>query len=391
MRPLLVIGTRPEAIKLAPVWAECCRRSGAIEPLVCLTGQHDELVRPVLEYFELQVGDRLDAMRPGQSLAALTARLLEGLDAVVAHRRPDCLVAQGDTTSVLAAGMVAFYRRLPFVHVEAGLRSGNLQSPWPEEFNRRIATLAATLHCAPTARAAENLISEGIDPATIHVTGNTVIDALLMTLDRERKRDDIWWQDRRLVLITSHRRENIGDGLAGICRAVNTLVSTFPDVAWVWPLHANPQVKQQVERALSPQPNLYLRPAADYPEFVWLMDRSTLILTDSGGVQEEAPSLGKPVLVLRDTTERPEAIECGAAELVGTDSATIVERTCQLLMDDVAYRNMQTAHNPYGDGRASRRIVDRLLGQPSDVPSRFSQSFLQLLHGPHPEHLGGRA
>jgi UDP-N-acetylglucosamine 2-epimerase (non-hydrolysing) len=252
------------------------------------------------------------------------------------------------------------------VHVEAGLRSADLQSPWPEEFNRRIASLAATLHCAPTVRAAENLMREGVDPSAIHITGNTVIDALLNTLDRERQRRDFWqarhaaWHGRRMVLITSHRRENLGDGLASICRAINALAREFPNIAWVWPLHANPQVKQQIERSLVANPNLHLLGPADYPEFVWLMDQAALILTDSGGVQEEAPSLGKPVLVLRGTTERPEAIECGAAELIGTDSTAIITRASELLSDEHAYRSMQPTQNPYGDGLAGRRIVDRL-------------------------------
>jgi UDP-N-acetylglucosamine 2-epimerase (non-hydrolysing) len=368
MRPLLVIGTRPEAIKLAPVIVECRRRGSAIEPLVCITGQHRELLEPVVEYFGIRADYRLDAMRPGQSLAGLTARLIDGLDDVLARSSPDCIVAQGDTTSVLAAGLTAFYRRIPLVHVEAGLRSGSLDAPWPEEFNRRMAGLAATLHCAPTTRAAENLLAAGVDPDCVHVTGNTVVDALLHTVAREHSRAAFWqarhadWHGRRMVLVTSHRRENQGATLVGICRAIGTLAARFPEVAFVWPLHLNPHVQQIVADRLQGRSNVYLLPPALYPEFVWLMDQATLILTDSGGVQEEAPSLGKPVLVLRETTERPEAIEAQAAELVGVDPERIVDRTSELLEDESKLEQLRPVCNPFGDGQASRRIVEQMLG-----------------------------
>ena len=252
LRPLLVIGTRPEAIKLAPVVRECLSRACEITPIVCLTGQHQDLVEPVIDYFDLRPDYRLDAMRTGQSLSALTARLLDGLEHVLEDNTPDCVVVQGDTTSVLAASLAAFHRRLPLVHVEAGLRTGDVQSPWPEEFNRRAASLAATLHCAPTPQAADNLLAAGIDPAAIHVTGNTVIDALLHTVDRERARAAFWrarhaaWHGRPMALITSHRRENHGRGLAAICRALIALAAQFRDVAFVWPVHPNPHVQQTV-------------------------------------------------------------------------------------------------------------------------------------------------
>ncbi len=366
LRPCVVIGTRPEAIKLAPVLEECRRRGGAIEPLVCLTGQHRELLLPVIDYFGIRADFSLDVMRADQSLAALTARLLEGLDDVLQQCQPDCIVAQGDTTSVLAAGLAAFYRRLPLVHVEAGLRSGSLNAPWPEEFNRRVASIVATLHCAPTAGAANNLESAGIDADSIRITGNTVVDALQATLRREHGRSAFWearhsiWKNQRMVLITCHRRENLGDALENICRAIAELAGRFPQVAFVWPVHLNPQVRLATA-TLSDRDNLHLLPPASYPEFVWLLDRATLVLTDSGGVQEEAPSLGKPVLVLRETTERPEAVQSGVAELIGTDGDAIIARVTSLLHNPVELQRLRPTQNPFGDGHASRRIVDWML------------------------------
>jgi UDP-N-acetylglucosamine 2-epimerase (non-hydrolysing) len=279
------------------------------------------------------------------------------------------VVAQGDTTTVLAASLAAIYRRIPFVHVEAGLRSGNLMSPWPEEMNRRMASVATALHCAPTERAAQNLRAEGVPVHTIHVTGNTVIDALLWTRERERSADAHWRQrykhlgDRHVVLITGHRRENFGTGLANICQAIVELSKRFHDVEFVYPVHLNPNVCEPVTQRLSAHKNIHLIPPVSYPEFVWLMDRSTLLLTDSGGIQEEAPSLGKPVLVMRDTTERPEAIEVGAAELVGTCWQTIVERASALLTDKAEYAKHQIGQNPYGDGSAAMRITHQMLAQ----------------------------
>lgn len=366
LRPLLILGTRPEAIKMAPVVLECARHDGRIRPLICFTGQHDEMLRQVTDYFGIAAYADLKVMSAGQSLAQLTARCLTGIDELVAREQPDCVVAQGDTTSVLAASMVAFYRQIPFLHVEAGLRTGNLQQPWPEEYNRRVASITTAMHAAPTVRAKENLLREEVPSGHIRVTGNTVIDALLWTLKRERQ-SRIWPDrygflgNRELVLITTHRRENQGDGLSQICRAIAELAGRFPDTAFVLPVHLNPQVKNSVESALRGISNVYLLQPLPYPEFVWLMDRCRLILSDSGGVQEEAPSLQKPVLVLREATERQEAVLCGAVALVGADSRQIVTAASRLLGDDSAYRKMQVETSPYGDGKAAARIVDWLL------------------------------
>jgi UDP-N-acetylglucosamine 2-epimerase (non-hydrolysing) len=367
LRVFLTFGTRPEAIKMAPVVAECARRKDEIEPIVCLTGQHAEMLAQATEYFGIQADLDLALMQPNQSLAQLTARCLSGLDDALERYRPDCVVAQGDTTTVLAAALAAFYRRVPFVHVEAGLRTGDLQSPWPEEMNRRAAALATSLHCAPTRRAADCLLAENVASERVFVTGNTIIDALLWTVERERGRPTRWRPkygflgERRLVLITGHRRENFGEGFANICSAIAALAERFPAVEFLYPVHLNPNVQQPVRSMLGGLANVHLTDPASYPEFVWLMDRSTLILTDSGGVQEEAPSLGKPVLVMRDTTERPEAVEVGAAELTGTDPETIVARASALLSDPAEYAARQTKSNPFGDGRAAVRIIDLIL------------------------------
>jgi UDP-N-acetylglucosamine 2-epimerase (non-hydrolysing) len=368
LRALVIFGTRPEAIKLAPV-VQACARTPDVELTVCLTGQHREMLAQVVDYFQLPVDADLKLMQPNQSLAGLTARCIEGIDGLLTRFAPHCLVAQGDTTTVMAAAMVAFYRRIPYVHVEAGLRTGNLLAPWPEEFNRRVASLVTNLHCAPTQRSAENLLREGIDPRTVHVTGNTVIDALLWTVSREREQSAQWRNkydflgDRRMVLITGHRRENFGTGFESICRAIATLAERFPDVAFVYPVHLNPNVQQPVHRLLGKLANVHLCQPAPYPEFVWLMDRSMLILTDSGGVQEEAPTLRKPVLVMRETTERPEAVEADAVELVGTSYEKIVSQTALLLDSPAEYTRRQIDHNPYGDGKSADRIVALMLEQ----------------------------
>ncbi|MBM4031250.1 MAG: UDP-N-acetylglucosamine 2-epimerase (non-hydrolyzing) [Planctomycetes bacterium] len=366
LRPLLLFGTRPEAIKMAPVIHECRRRPGAIEPIVAAAGQHRELLEPMVGYFELRPDRRLDVMRPGQPLAELTSASLLAIDSLLAELKPDCLVVQGDTTTVMAASLAAFYRSVPLAHVEAGLRTGSLSAPWPEELNRRTVSLSAALHFAPTRRAADALRAEGVPPAAVHVTGNTVVDALLWTLARERGRAEHWEREyamlgpRRLVLITGHRRENFGAGLQAICHAIATLAERFPDVEFLYPVHLNPNILQPVRAALSGRRNVHLTEPAAYPEFVWLMSRSTLIITDSGGVQEEAPSLCKPVLVTREATERPEAVEAGAAVLVGASSEAIVGHATRLLTDDGEYARRQAPANPYGDGQAARRIVDVL-------------------------------
>jgi UDP-N-acetylglucosamine 2-epimerase (non-hydrolysing) len=362
--PLLVFGTRPEAIKMAPIVQACRDRGERVQATVCVTGQHREMLDGVMQHFGLGADVDLAAMTANQSLASLTARCMSGLDETIERFQPDCIVAQGDTITSMSAALAAFYRRVPFVHVEAGLRTGDLQSPWPEELNRRVASLAAAVHCAPTKRAADNLIAEGIDPARVHVTGNTVVDALLWTLDRERRHGEKWrtkyafLADRLTVLITGHRRENFEGGLANLCQAVSQLALQFADVEFVYPVHLNPHVQRAARAALSERANIHLLAPVAYPEFVWLMDRSALIVTDSGGIQEEAPSLGKPVLVTREKTERPEALECGAIELVGTNIEAIVEGATRLLTNPATCRQEECRANPYGDGQAASRIVD---------------------------------
>lgn len=367
LRMLLVFGTRPEAVKMAPIVLECRRRSDRVQPIVCVTGQHREMLTQITDYFGIRADVDFQLMSHGQSLSRFTARCLAQLEEVLVEYRPDCLVAQGDTTSVMAASLAAFYARLPLVHVEAGLRTGNLQSPWPEEFNRRVTTLAATLHCAPTSQAADNLLREGVAPDRVHVTGNPVIDALFATLQRERVNQKhrrstyAMLGERQLVLITGHRRENFGDGMERICRAIATLAEMFPEVMFLYPVHLNPQVQSPVRALLGGRSNIYLRPPASYPEFVWLMDRATLILTDSGGIQEEATALGKPLFVMRETTERPEAVELGLGELVGTSVERISTAVGQLLSGRMPGKRAELATCPYGDGHAARRIVDLVI------------------------------
>lgn len=378
-RALIVVGTRPEAIKIAPL-VLACRQTPEVEPILCFTGQHREMLAQVAEYFRLTPHLDLQLMRADQSLAGLTARCLEGLDRAIEHFRPDCVVGQGDTTTAMSASLAAFYRRLPFVHVEAGLRTGNLMSPWPEELNRRVAGLTAALHCAPTRRAARNLRAERIPSRSIHVTGNTVIDALLYTVERERRGTAAWREkyhclgDRRVVLITGHRRENLDGGLEAICDAIAILAADFPEVEFVYPVHLNPNVREPVFRLLGGQHNVHLLEPVPYPEFVWLMDRAHLILTDSGGVQEEAPSLGKPVLVMRETTERQEAVDCGAARLVGTATETIIDAVSDLLIDADIYAGCQVERNPYGDGNAARRIVRLIANRAWPAPGKRAKA-----------------
>lgn len=350
---------------MAPVVRACSEHAG-VEPIVCLTGQHREMLDQVNEYFGIKADDDLQVMSKNQTLAKLTSRCIEGIDALVERHQPDCIVAQGDTTTVMTASMVAFYRRVPFVHVEAGLRTGNMQAPWPEEFNRRVVGLTAGLHCAPTQTSANNLLNEGTPEKYVHVTGNTVIDALLHTVEKERANNSQWdekyaeLRGRQVVLITGHRRENFGGGFESLCHAIKALADKFTDTTFLYPVHLNPNVREPVNAILSGTNNVMLTEPAPYPEFVWLMDRSHLLLTDSGGVQEEAPSLRKPILVMRDTTERPEALEAGAVELVGTDRDRIVERVSLLLTDSTEYAARQIDQNPYGDGKASQRITELL-------------------------------
>jgi UDP-N-acetylglucosamine 2-epimerase (non-hydrolysing) len=369
LKVLTVFGTRPEAIKMAPLVRALAADPG-VESRLCVTAQHRQMLDQVLELFDIQPHHDLNVMQPGQTLYALTATLLTKLEPVLAAERPDIVLVHGDTSTTLCTSLAAFYQRIPVGHVEAGLRTGNLYSPWPEEANRKLTGSIAALHFAPTERSRSNLLREGTDPATVHVTGNTVIDALLSVSQRfdQDARLDATYADRfgflregaRLVLITGHRRENFGDGFERICEAIRSLALEFPDADFVYPVHLNPNVLEPVRRILRGIDNVHLIEPSDYLPFVWLMRRAHLLLTDSGGIQEEAPSLGKPVLVMRDTTERPEAVDAGTVELVGTSVEAISAGVRRLMTDAEAYRRMSFAHNPYGDGQACRRIVDVL-------------------------------
>jgi UDP-N-acetylglucosamine 2-epimerase (non-hydrolysing) len=370
----IFIGTRPEAIKMAPV-IKALEKAEGLRPVVISTGQHREMLQQVIDLFGITVDRSLDVMQPNQTLAGLSSRLLTAIDEALDAINPDMALVQGDTTTVLIASLACFYRRIPIGHVEAGLRTGNIWSPFPEEVNRKLASSLMRIHFAPTQGSARNLLREGVDPATIHVTGNTVIDALFMEVQRQkqpaiqaeiRSRLDASlgsaWHDAPYVLITGHRRENFGGGFDQICKALATLANRFPDHLFIYPVHLNPNVQKPVYERLGNRPNIQLIPPQPYSEFVALMAASRVILTDSGGVQEEAPSLGKPVLVMRDTTERPEAVQAGTVELVGAQADRIVERVSALISDGSLYRRMSEAINPYGDGEASGRIVQVIAG-----------------------------
>ena len=359
MRALVVIGTRPEAIKLGPVVAALRARADT-EVRVCVTGQHREMVDPLLALFDLRPDHDLDLMRPNQDLATLTANALVGVTAVLDETRPDWVVVQGDTTTALAAGLAGFYRGVRVAHVEAGLRTHDLRHPFPEEMNRRVVDLVSAVHFAPTERARANLLRDGTDPERIHVTGNTVIDALHHVLRRTDALPVDVPDGARVVLVTAHRRESFGAGLAAICDALRSIADEFADVQIVYPVHLNPNVRVPVAERLGGHARITLLAPLEYASLVRLMWRSTLILTDSGGIQEEAPSLGKPVLVLRDTTERPEAVEAGCARLVGTDAERIVSEARRLLTDRSEYERMARVANPFGDGHASERIASAL-------------------------------
>ena len=364
---LFVFGTRPEAIKLCPVIRETAAASG-LAARVCVTGQHRSMLDQVLAAFAVRPDHDLNLMTPGQTLASVTAGVLTGLDPILAAERPSMVVVQGDTTTTFAAALAAFYRDIPVAHVEAGLRTGDLRQPFPEEWNRIAAGRLAALHFAPTEGARRNLLAEGVDPARIEVTGNTGIDAVLQTveaLDRgalPRREWPFLDPSRRMILVTAHRRESFGPGIEEICDGLAAL-AVRRDVQIIFPVHRNPNVLDVVSERLGGHPNVVLLEPLEYPEFVDLMRRSCLILTDSGGIQEEAPSLGKPVLVLRDRTERPEAVEAGTVKLVGPHRARIVEEATRLLDDPAAYARMSAVHNPYGDGRASARIVATIAGR----------------------------
>ena len=367
---MIVFGTRPEAIKLFPLVHDLSARPG-IAARVCVTAQHREMLDQVLSISGITPDIDLDLMRDGQTLDALTARLLTELGRIFDAERPDRVVVQGDTATAMVGALAAYYRKIPVAHVEAGLRSGNIHHPWPEEVNRKIVGSFAALHLAPTETAAAALRRENVAPATIHVTGNTVIDALHWVTAKIAREPQLAaglaeleqrFAGKRIIGMTSHRRENFGEGMESIAEAVRRLAQR-PDVAVIFPVHLNPNVRAVMNSALAGLDNVALIEPLDYPHFARLLDISTLMLTDSGGVQEEAPALGKPVLVMRETTERPEGIEAGTARLVGTDAQTIVSEASRLLDDADAYAAMARAHNPFGDGRSARRIVDLLADQ----------------------------
>ena len=368
MKVLTVFGTRPEAIKMAPV-VKALAADTAMEAKVCVTAQHRQMLDQVLDIFAIRPDFDLNLMKPGQDLSDITSNVLLGMRDVYKQWQPDIILVHGDTTTTLAASLSAYYAKVKVGHVEAGLRTHNKHSPWPEEMNRRLAGAVADIHFAPTKKAHANLVREGTAADAIHITGNTVIDALLDAVNRVRTgtaiktrfEEQFNYLDpaKRLILVTGHRRENFGAGFENICLALRD-IALRGDVQVVYPVHLNPNVQEPVRRILSHVHSVHLIEPLDYLPFVYLMDRSTLLITDSGGVQEEAPSLGKPVLVMRDTTERPEAVEAGTVKLVGTDPAAIVREANRLLDDPAAYEAMARAHNPYGDGQAALRIRDIL-------------------------------
>lgn len=372
---LLVFGTRPEAIKMAPLVKALQKDAEHFETKVCVTAQHRQMLDQVLEVFEITPEYDLNIMAPNQDLYDITSKVLLGLRHVLKDFRPDVVLVHGDTTTSMAASLAAFYQQIPVGHVEAGLRTYNMLSPWPEEMNRQVTDRICTYYFAPTEKSRQNLLRECIDDKKICVTGNTVIDALLMAVDiidgkagvKEQLHEELRAKgyavgERPYILVTGHRRENFGDGFLHICRAIKEIAAMHPDMDIVYPVHLNPNVQKPVYELLSGLANVYLISPLDYLPFIYAMQHSTLLLTDSGGVQEEAPSLGKPVLVMRDTTERPEAVEAGTVKLVGTDAAAIVSNVTELLRNKEMYRQMSETHNPYGDGKACQRIIEALKG-----------------------------
>lgn len=368
---LIIFGTRPEAIKMAPLVKEFEKHTDAFEIKVCVTAQHREMLDQVLELFSIKPDFDLNIMAPGQDLYDITAKVLLGMRDVLNTFKPDVVLVHGDTTTTIGATMAAFYQKIPVGHVEAGLRTGNIYSPWPEEANRLLTTQIAQYHFAPTETNKANLTRERIDEKNIVITGNSVIDTLFMVLEKIKNDGTLEQEidaqirakgfstsERRVVLVTGHRRENFGDGFLNICAALRELAEQYRDVDFVYPVHLNPNVQKPVREILSGIDNVYLIEPLDYLPFVYLLSCSYLVLTDSGGIQEEAPSLGKPVLVMRDTTERPEAVEAGTVTLVGTEKENIIKNVQRLLDDGIYYKKMSYAHNPYGDGNASAKIVN---------------------------------
>ncbi|GAL60094.1 UDP-N-acetylglucosamine 2-epimerase [Pseudescherichia vulneris NBRC 102420] len=369
MKVLTVFGTRPEAIKMAPL-VHALAKDPYFDAKVCVTAQHREMLDQVLNLFSIVPDYDLDIMQPGQGLTEITCRILEGLKPILESFKPDVVLVHGDTTTTIAASLAAFYQRIPVGHVEAGLRTGDLSSPWPEEANRTLTGHLAMYHFSPTQNARQNLLRENIPDKQIFVTGNTVIDALFWVRDTVLNNDNLHSElaarypfldeSKKLVLVTGHRRESFGQGFEQICHALVDIAAKHQDVQIVYPVHLNPNVSEPVNRILGHVKNIILIEPQDYLPFLWLMTHAWLILTDSGGIQEEAPSLGKPVLVMRETTERPEAIEAGTVRLVGTDRQRIVEEVTHLLRDNDAWQAMSRAHNPYGDGQACERILHAL-------------------------------
>jgi UDP-N-acetylglucosamine 2-epimerase (non-hydrolysing) len=376
MHVFIVVGSRPEAIKLAPVIAALKADLLAFRVTVCSTGQQRDLIAPTLADFGLTPSFDLNVMRQDPSLAGLTVRLVSALDEALAAFGPDCVLVQGDTTSAMAGALAAFYRRIPVGHVEAGLRSDDRHAPFPEEVNRRIITACADLHFAPTVRCVTRLLQEGVQPASVFLTGNTVVDAMLSMRERSKSEPSALpielmarIRNRRMLLTTVHRRENWGKGIASICDALLAIVAEVPDLVAVWPVHPNPSVRDTVTLRLGGHPSIVLTPPQSYRALVELLDRAYLVLTDSGGIQEEAPSFGKPVLVLRDRTERPEGVDAGVAEIVGTDPARVIAEVCRLTLQPDAYRRMASAQNPYGDGQSAARIRAALLRSIATQPA----------------------
>ena len=370
---LLVFGTRPEAIKMAPLVKALQKDTEHFETRVCVTAQHRQMLDQVLEVFGITPEYDLNIMAPNQDLYDITAKVLLGLREVLKDFRPDTVLVHGDTTTSMAASLAAFYMQIPVGHVEAGLRTYNMLSPWPEEMNRQVTDRICTYYFAPTEQSKVNLLQENIAAKKIFITGNTVIDALLMAVDiisttagvkekmaKELQEKGYTVGDREYILVTGHRRENFGDGFLHICKAIKELAALHPEMDIVYPVHLNPNVQKPVYELLSGLSNVYLISPLDYLPFIYAMQHSTLLLTDSGGVQEEAPSLGKPVLVMRDTTERPEAVEAGTVKLVGTNAEAIVSNVTALLLDKEMYKRMSETHNPYGDGQACERIIAAL-------------------------------
>ena len=373
---MLVFGTRPEAIKMAPLVKEFQKYSVEFQTIVCVTGEHREMLDQVLRIFEIQPDYDLNIMKQGQDLYDVTARVLTGMRDVLKKVQPDIVLVHGDTTTSTATALAAFYQQIPVGHIEAGLRTHNIYSPWPEEINRQITGRIATYNFAPTPLSKQNLLQENIKDASIYITGNTVIDALYMVVDKIRKDKELDLDlelvlkssgydvnrivsGKKLVLITGHRRENFGDGFISMCRAIKTLAEKYSDVDFVYPMHLNPNVRKPIHEVFGEGQltNLFFIEPLEYVSFVYLMEKSTIVLTDSGGIQEEAPGLGKPVLVMRDTTERPEALDAGTVKLVGTNYDKIVSEVSALLDDKKYYDQMSQAVNPYGDGKACQRIV----------------------------------